>query len=175
MVLELTVSLLLMVFCSVCIVNLFVNAASMMAYDPMGGIVWPVILCSLLVVLLAANAVRTAIKIRQAKGDEAVESTAEGKKTFVPKSIIQNKLVIGVAAMLLYAFLLEKIGFLFSTPLFIYAYMSLLGQKKVLVKIITAVVAAIALYVLFNGLLQVPLPRGYWIFRNISLIAESLL
>lgn len=175
MFLELIVSLVLMGICTVSIFNLIANASSMMAYDPMGGIVWPVILCALLVILLAVNSIRVFFQIKGKQIEPPSDSVARERCKLSIKSIIRNKLVIGIATILLYAILLERIGFLCSTPLFIYVYMCLLGQRKVPVKVITALAATFALYFLFSALLQVPLPRGYGLFRNIALAIETLL
>lgn len=164
---ELIFSFLLIIFCAASGINLLLSSSDMMSYDPMGPVAWPMILCVLLLVLLSANVWR----ILQ-KSKSAGESLAE--KCDI-KQLLSGRLLTGIGIMLLYGILLDKIGFLFSTPLFIFAYMTVLGQKKISVKVITAAAATIVLYLLFNGLLQVPLPRGYGIFRSVALMAETVL
>lgn len=167
--LEILFSIFLIIICVVCVINLFLTGSSMYSYDPMGPVIWPVALCLLLIVLLSVNTIR-AYKKWKTNNQQQSSSTA-----FSLKSLTRSKLFLGIVTMLLYGILLEKIGFLWSTPFFLLAYMSILGQKKLSIKIITAIIATIVLYLLFNGLLQVPLPRGYGIFRNMSLTVELLI
>ncbi len=164
---ELIFSFLLIIFCMVSGISLLLSSSDMMSYDPMGPVVWPMILCVLLVVLLSANVWKI---LRKTRGTR--ERLTEKEDV---KERLSGKLPMSLGIMLLYGILLEKIGFLFSTPLFIFTYMTVLGQKRAMVKWITAAVATIVLYLLFHGLLQVPLPRGYGVFRSVALMLETIL
>lgn len=165
--LELIFSLILIVFCTVSGINLLISSSDMLSYDPMGAVTWPLILCVLLIVLLSVNLWKI---LRKSGGLKAVFI-----KKYDAKQLLASKFASGMMIMLLYGILLERIGFLFSTPLFIFAYMTVLGQRRVQVKVSTAAAATIVLYLLFNILLQVPLPRGYGIFRSMALTVESIL
>lgn len=165
---ELVICLALIVFCLICLANLFLGMGTMVDYDPMGPIAWPAILIALLLVMLTANIV---LILRRRK---AVVTGETGYSWPGWKAILTHKLTFSIVFLLLYAFLLDNIGFLFSTPLFILAYTTLLGQKSWKVRIIAALAATIVLYLLFSRLLQVPLPRGYGIFREMSLFVELI-
>lgn len=175
MLLELVLCLALIAFCAVSIVNLAINAASMMAYDPMGPVAWPIVLCSLLIVLLGVNVLKL-IKKKKTGDTSKPQPDTQGTVSFKEKvvGIFKSKLFLALVILFAYALLLERIGFLWSTPFFIYAYMTLLGQKKVWVKIITALITTVVMYLLFNMVLQVPLPRGYSFFRKMTLAIELL-
>ena len=69
---------------------------------------------------------------------------------------------------------MDKIGFVFSTPLFVACYMTLLGNRSWKMRLLTAALSTAALYILFSRFLQVPLPRGYGMFRDLSLFFETL-
>ena len=167
MMLELIFSLLLIVFCVVSGINLLLSSSDMMSYDPMGAAAWPLILCALLILLLSANVIKI---LKEQKGADAVL-----KMNGHIGQLLTGKFTIGIVVMFLYGIFLEKIGFLFSTPIFIFTYMTVLGQKKVSVKVVTALIATCVLYLLFDVLLQVPLPRGYGLFRDVALLVESML
>ena len=162
---EVVLSFALIVFCLICLVNLIFGMGTMVEYDPMGPIAWPAVLIVLLLVMLTANIVLAFRKKAAA---------AEGGAWSWPgiRAVLTHKLTISIVLLFAYAFLLDNIGFLFSTPLFILAYTTLLGQKSWKVRIIAAFAATIVLYLLFSRLLQVPLPRGYGVFREISLFVE---
>ncbi|MFK4997112.1 tripartite tricarboxylate transporter TctB family protein [Bacillus sp. N9] len=74
--------------------------------------------------------------------------------------------MISLAAIILYVVLLNFIGFIISTILFLYGISFLLGQKKQLNAILFTIVTTGVFIVLFSVLLEIPLPRGLGIFRN---------
>ena len=70
-------------------------------------------------------------------------------------------IVLGVAGMiLLFIFLLEILGFVVSTMLFLFFCSVVLGYKKHIVNGIVSLVFPVLIYLLFNSVLQVSLPQG---------------
>ena len=69
-------------------------------------------------------------------------------------------LIVTLIALLFYVFILEKIGFVLSTILFLTFTMRLYGYKKWMMNIIVSVGFSLVLYFSFNYLLKVFLPQG---------------
>jgi putative tricarboxylic transport membrane protein len=65
-----------------------------------------------------------------------------------------------VASVFVYAFLMEPLGYIISTALFIILWQILVSRGKIKTIIIFAVIGTAAMYILFGILLSVPVPRG---------------
>ncbi|WP_090742763.1 tripartite tricarboxylate transporter TctB family protein [Mesobacillus persicus] len=91
--------------------------------------------------------------------DKTVETEAEKQKRNISKS---NLLVLGVVFgfILIYISLLEILGFLLMTAIFIFGCSLFLGYKKHVTNGIVSVVFSFAIYALFNYLLRINLPSG---------------
>ncbi len=166
MVGELIICLVLLLFCFICLGNLLFGMSGMMEYDPMGPSAWPIILLVLLILLLG---IQMAVLLKKNRG----AAVADTKVLSVNRKDAL-KLACAAGILVVYIVLLDKIGFLPSTPLFMLSYMGLLGQKNRKIKIVVALAATCILYILFSRILQVPLPRGYGIFRDFALSLEIL-
>lgn len=78
------------------------------------------------------------------------------------------RLFSAIGLIVAYLFLLKISGFIVTTPLFMIAFMVLLGEKSKgwIVGVSFAMTAIII--VLFTKAMYVPLPRGVWLFLEIS-------
>lgn len=65
-----------------------------------------------------------------------------------------------LAFLFTYAFLIEKIGFVISTLLFVGAIMKIIEAKRWLVVIVVSVAASFGTYLIFEVWLQTQLPKG---------------
>lgn len=149
--------------------NIAVTVGFLTKSGEVGAGTWPALLLGLILLLGLVNLGIQIHKFRVSRGDSKVDNESEA-----PSNLLKSKLMISAIVLFAYVFLLDKIGFLFSTPLFLLAYMIILGQKKRSIRIIVALATTIILYVLFARFLMIPLPRGYGIFRSISLAIETL-
>lgn len=68
--------------------------------------------------------------------------------------------ILVVASMLIYAAVLEKIGFVISTMIFVGALLRIIGQLKLRMVAIVAVSTALASYAIFELWLHTQLPKG---------------
>ncbi len=150
--------------------NIATDVGFLTSSGEVGPGTWPAILLILILLLGVCNLI---IQIRKYRAESGRASQAAVQKINI-MFLLKNKMLIGIVTFFAYVFLLDKIGFLFSTPLFLAAYTTLLGQKKWIVRILVALVTTVALYIVFSSMLMVPLPRGYGIFREIALMVESL-
>lgn len=127
---------------------------------------WPRILLGLLIVFIAINMVKV---FKNKKEGETF------KIDFNLKKIVTSKLFIGSVLLLIYSFSLDYLGFVFSSIIFFIVYSRLLGEKRIKTLVLSSLVSVATLYVLFNSLLGIMLPRGVGAFRNFALFLESLI
>ncbi|SDO14259.1 tripartite tricarboxylate transporter TctB family protein [Halobacillus aidingensis] len=91
--------------------------------------------------------------------DKSSETEEEKEKRQVPKKEMLVLLAVG-GMIFLYIFLLEIIGFVLSSMLFIFACSWFLGYRKLVTTILVAVLFPLIMYLSFNYLLQIRLPQG---------------
>lgn len=68
--------------------------------------------------------------------------------------------IISVGATVLYCFFFDSLGFITCTIVYLLFLMALLKERKYIQMTITAVVITIAIFFIFNGLLNITLPMG---------------
>jgi hypothetical protein len=134
------------------------------APDTLGGAEWSKILLVLLIISLFANAFKI---YKESNGNMSF------KFNFNIKKIITGKMFIGSVIMLAYAAVLDTVGFLVSSIIMFLLYSRLLGEKKIKVLLISSVGCVALLYLIFDVVLGIMLPRGTGIFRTMALFIES--
>jgi putative tricarboxylic transport membrane protein len=70
----------------------------------------------------------------------------------------------------IYTFAMKYIGFLFATPLFVAAILYVCEYRKIRTYFITPIMITIVFHLVFVWLAGVLMPRGHWIFRDLSLL-----
>ncbi|MFD1851513.1 tripartite tricarboxylate transporter TctB family protein [Oceanobacillus bengalensis] len=84
----------------------------------------------------------------------------EKKEASLPRKEIG--MLLGTAVLILfYIFLLEIVGFIIMTTLFIFVSSRFYGYKKYITNGIVSIGFSVAMYLLFNELLLVRLPSGW--------------
>lgn len=108
------------------------------------------------------------LKVRELETvyDEVNPGPAETEKTAFKLSVP----MVALTSIIIYVILLNLIGFIISTVLFLFGITFLLGQKKKVNAAIFAIVTTTVFVLLFTSLLEIPLPRGIGIFRQFSLL-----
>ncbi|WP_404407019.1 tripartite tricarboxylate transporter TctB family protein [Jeotgalibacillus malaysiensis] len=91
--------------------------------------------------------------------DKKNETEADKEKRKISKKHVINLLVVA-GMILIYIFLLEIIGFVLMTTVFIFVCSLYLDYKHHVTNIITSVVFSLVIYGLFNYLLKINLPAG---------------
>ena len=71
------------------------------------------------------------------------------------------KIGLVLLSLFLYAFLLEKVGYLIMTSALLTLLFGMVGKSKLWVRITSALVTAGLSYVVFYVFLNVPLPKGW--------------
>jgi len=89
---------------------------------------------------------------------------------------LKGKVFRGIVIMVVASLLLETLGFMVTSALVLFFYGMLLGEKKLPRLAIASVCITLVLYIVFNGMLSVNLPRGTIGFlRNFALWMESVI
>lgn len=127
---------------------------------------YPRILLGLLIIFLTINIINI---LRKRKEGETF------KIEFDIKKIVKSKLFIGIVFLFLYVFALDYIGFIAGSIIFFLLYSRLLGEKSIPKLLISAFLSVGILYILFNSMLGIMLPRGTGVFRTFALFLESLI
>ncbi|WP_079479102.1 tripartite tricarboxylate transporter TctB family protein [Halobacillus salinus] len=91
--------------------------------------------------------------------DKSSETKEEKEKRTIPKKEILVLLAVG-AMIFLYIFLLELLGFVLSSMLFVFGCSLFLGYRDHKVNVIVSVIFPLVMYLSFNYLLQIKLPQG---------------
>lgn len=84
------------------------------------------------------------------------------------KSKDGKAVLLNVLMLTGYLVLMNTIGFLISTPLYLFGSARFMGYKKYVPLLIYTVILSTVLVVIFGKVFYVPLPRGIGIFREIS-------
>jgi putative tricarboxylic transport membrane protein len=85
---------------------------------------------------------------------------AKQKGEFSWRTVDFRKVLIALASLVLYAFLLNRLGYLITTFFLMYSLLRLIAHLRRYVAISEAALATFLTYALFKLWLEVPLPRG---------------
>ena len=72
--------------------------------------------------------------------------------------------VMAIAMSIGYLFLMQVFGFAMATVVFLYAMMTFLGQKGMVIRSASAVAVALVVWGIFRYLLVIPIPTGMFAF-----------
>lgn len=133
---------------------------------------WPNLILSLMILMGVSLLIKT---IRQ-KGKASInekenvfESKDEEDVEF-GEEVYKTRYLWVLGVMFLYILALSFVGFVLSTPFLLAAVTIIMGmRKKVPILLISTIGSACLIYI-FPILLNITLPRGIGVFRNISLL-----
>ena len=169
MALELIVNLLILGFSIFCF---FYVGATMpkSAVNELGAEQWPQAILIVLILALAWNIFKL-LKNNKGRIGESFRQLGTGAAGF-----FRSKLFLGMLIVLVMSFLYEPLGFMTTCLLFLISYGILLGERRPLMLIGSAVLITVILYVGFAVFLGVLLPRGDVPFlRNFALFVENII
>ena len=133
----------------------------------LGAAFWPQIILAIMIVLSVVNIVTNVKKMKAEDGSVLSGIDAAG--------FFKSKLFIGMVIVAIMALILPLIGFIPTCICFLMVYGILLKAPNVPKLAIAVVLITIVIYVLFQGALDIMLPRGTGVFRSFALAVESLL
>ena len=144
---------------------LFVNPTGADVFEGPGGMTWrslPFIYSGLLlflVALLGASTLHDMLRLRRGREPLALlgerPPAASDRGTWLKRALT-------VAGIFLYAAGIEAFGFAISTPLLLFAMLAVLGQRNYGRNLLLALVGGLLLWVLFVGVLKLPMTGLAW-------------
>lgn len=170
MLLELLFSAALFVFFGYCLFYISTTVTVSTVSDPLGAAIWPQILIVLLLLMLALNMYHIVKKMpREAWG-------LKGLKDGSWKRFLTSPLFLGMAALLVYAAVLDTTGFLLTSWILCMVICYLLGERRPAVFPVFSLATVVVLFLLFYKGMGIQMPRGTIPFlRNFALSVEKLL
>ncbi|MDI6753127.1 MAG: tripartite tricarboxylate transporter TctB family protein [Thermodesulfobacteriota bacterium] len=117
---------------------------AVMGYGPD---LFPRILASMMI-LLASGLIINALRGKSLKKEDNID----------PKGFLRVLISIGICIG--YLFLINWLGFATSTFLFLFILMTLLKQKRILLRISASLIVSLTVWVIFRYFLVIPLPEG---------------
>ena len=129
----------------------FISADAMLDSDRgIGPGDYPKVICAVLFVL---GVIQLASTLISSKGFPLIDfKTINGR--YLLRALIM------LAFTVLYYKLMRKVGFLITTPIYLFASFMLFGYKKKIIAAVIAIVFSVVVYFLFTKVFLVVLPRG---------------
>ena len=100
----------------------------------------------------------------------------EGKLSFDHSAFFRDnkKTLIAFGLLIIYAVLMTYIGFVLASIICGICFARLLGEKRIVRSAVANTVIVVILFLIFRVALNIILPRGLGIFKQFTLILESL-
>lgn len=129
----------------------------------LGAAFWPRVLTATAILISGFLSVEGFIKLRRQPNETPA---SKGGKKAVDRGTY--KMVSAVIGAILYVALLPLVGFPILTAVFGMFLIRMMGYKKVVVIVATGIFVALLLAVVFGKVMAVPLPKGVWLFRQLT-------
>jgi len=136
--------------------------------DVIGAALWPQIKVVLLLLTLGINIINTAKKNKSENGNY-INFKSEMVVSFFKSRIFIGMIIIGVMTIVL-----DFLGFVPTTCVFLFAYGVLLGEKKYLKLLLISIFITFLLFFIFSKGLSIILPRGMGPFREFAIMLEMI-
>ena len=154
MILEVLFSGALILFFGYCIIN----ASATLPADVAGEISakqWSIAILLLIILFLIINIINV---IRKTPREQ--RSFAYNFRDFSFEKILKSRLMWGIISMILYAALVDVLGFLIATFIFCAAFCMILGENKLWKAAVFSLAITLILYFIFYKGMGIILPRG---------------
>ncbi|WP_101296900.1 tripartite tricarboxylate transporter TctB family protein [Halegenticoccus soli] len=104
-----------------------------------------------------------------------LQDTASDVSAAIDLSDEDKRYVGTIVLIAVYIGLLNQIGFLVITPIFLFAFTWLQGYRSVIKLVPFSVLTSFVIFVLFRNFMNIALPYGVGIFRELGLLVEGLI
>jgi hypothetical protein len=144
---------------------LFINPTGAQVHEGPGGLSWrslPFLYSGLLLVLVILFALSTLLDLWLIGRDEAPRSLLGARRPVAPDPTSDGRRVLTLAAVIGYAAALKAFGFAIATFVLLFAMLRVLGRKSYLHNGLVALVGTLLLWVLFIGILKLPIEGSIW-------------
>jgi len=151
----------------------FYVLAGSMDENPMPGQLGPAFWPRALLILLMASCVLKALESYLAFG-KGVGADIGGVEC-TPRDWNAPKLIVMIILVLAVVPAMEVLGFALANFLFLILFIRIAGMRKLPSLIVTSLVGTIFLLYLFGKVVYLPLPKGDWIFNDLTIFIYRLL
>ena len=124
-------------------------------------------------VCFAGIAVAAAFKTFQVLKEHSKLVAQAGREAL--KAMDNRKLAVMIALIILVVPAIEYLGFPIASILFFYVFMRVAGEKKLVRLWSISIIGTVALLYLFVKVVYIPLPRGEWVFDELTLFIYRIL
>lgn len=140
--------------------------------SPLGAGFWPKVI--LLLLFITSGIHLGKLLLRKKEVEERLARQVEEERKREEEETGERKVfslfLFGAVITFLYIYLIRWIGFAVATPIFMAAFTYITGyRKKIMVAVVSLATVAIFL-LLFVRATYIPLPRGFGIFKEISVL-----
>ena len=150
------------VFISIFFIIMSFQFSASNSINKIGPRIWPLTTLIIMLVLSILLVVKTYF---QANANDTSSSNDEKEEV----KLLKNPIIFIIASIVgIYILLLNIVGFIIATIIFVYPASILLGMKRKIYAIFLTIISTIIFVSVFGLLLNIPLPRGLGIFREIS-------
>lgn len=118
---------------------------------------FPMVATAVMVATGIANVVHA---LREAPTESRIGESAAAKFF---RELTPPVLVAFTVAIAVYMWLLERLGFVVASYLFLVVAMFLLGSRRIVLTLVVAAGSLAAIYLIFQTLFSVVLPKGTWL------------
>jgi len=125
--------------------------------------IWPRII---IIIIIVTNTILLVINFINIKGKKHKENISINNKK--NNNVYSKRFIVAVFFTVLYIYLIQYLGVVFFTPIFMVFFMYFMGLRKKIILVIVSIVFTLFLVIAFTKIMTVILPRGQGIFRVIS-------
>jgi len=143
----------------------FINPTGSDVYPGPGGMNWqtlPLIYSGLLLALVGVYVLSTLADLRHLFRGEAPRSML-GERPPVSGSNLSNlRRVLTLLCLVFYAVGLREVGFAIATTVLLFVMLRVLGRTDLLRNAVVSILGGLLLWILFVGILKLPLTGQFW-------------
>lgn len=140
--------------------------------DP-GAAFWPRVT---LLILLVAGVVNLGLLYRHARTNDEplINGGIDNWSHVLSLSEEQRQYLLAIGLVIVFLVSLEHIGFLVASPLFLFAFAYAIGYRDLGKLSVFSLAVALIVFFAFRNVMNIALPYGSGVFREISVIASNL-
>lgn len=139
--------------------------------NPMPGQVGPAFWPRVILILLMASCVLKALESYLAFGKGIADMGVES----APPDVSVSRLIAMIILVLAVVPGMEILGFALANFIFLILFIRIAGMRKLPSLIVTSLLGTIFLLYLFGKVVYLPLPKGNWIFNDLTIFIYRLL
>ena len=149
----------------------FYVLAGSMDENPMPGQMGPAFWPRTILILLMASCVLKALESYLAFGKGIADMGVES----APPDVSVSKLIVMIVLVLAVVPGMEILGFALANFIFLILFIRIAGMRKLPSLIVTSLLGTVFLLYLFGKVVYLPLPKGDWIFNDLTIFIYRLL